>query len=147
MATYTEKTAPRVWKKREKNVNKNADISSRAAAIEMRKTAKRLAPRRTGETVRGIRFKKKKDKRYEVTSKVIPKGRSRFMQNFWANQSEPWLAARMFWNENQPTIYSDGSHRTTGTPGFFNAATAITRQKFIKISRRNNLRALRSVTG
>ena len=100
----------------------------------MNKKARQFAPRKTGETMRGIRRKKIKTNTYSVQSYVRPKGSSGFMQNFWANRTPPHHRPSMSWNRNRPTVYGDGSHRTTGIPMFFSVATKLTQSRFKKLS-------------
>ena len=77
--------------------------------------SKNRAPRKTGETIESIRGKKITDGQYRVKSLV----KGTFKQNLWTNGTEPYDRPRMFWNNYRPTRYGDGSHRTTGMPGWW----------------------------
>lgn len=133
----------RVWQRRANEVVKAGDRSSLGASIFMMNTAKRLAPRLTGETIKGISKHKLKSGRYIVQSKVSPKGSSQFRQNLWANRSSPWAAPRMVWNQKRPTRYGDGSHRISGTPRFFHFAAEKTRRRFNRLAKVEVKKALR----
>lgn len=127
---------------RGKLIKKAEKNSEKESSKFMMATARRLAPSRTGETIRGIRRRKVKDG-YNVTSRVRPKGRTGFRQNLWTNRSVPHDRPSMWWNGGRPTLYGDGSHRTTGNPGWWNIAVVKTRRKFLKATLANTRNALR----
>jgi len=136
-------------KQYQKLMSKRADALRRAgiktgsaAATFMQSTAIKLAPSSSGETVRGIR-KTRRGRKYFVTSKVIPKGRRRFMQNMWANRTVPHRSVLVRWGAGRKVVYGDGSHNTTGTPRFFHFATLRSRKKFRDLGRRNTRAAMR----
>lgn len=109
--------------------------SPKKAAKYMEHTAKMLAPRYTGETIRGIRARKLGKTLWTVESRVVPKGQKGFMQNLWTNQTYPHRRPMMYWNKGKPTLYGDGSHNITGLPRWFHFSTLRTRDKFRKITR------------
>lgn len=126
-------------RKQIKGIKKAGVKTGLQAANLLIKIAKFLAPRKTGATIRGIR-KRKSREGWTVESWVS----GRFKQNLWVNQTSPFGAPLMVWNNRKPTIYGDGTHRTTGTPRFFHLATMRTRKKYIKLARANTLKALRA---
>lgn len=132
-----------VWMKRIKELKKAGIRTSQEAANLTKAIAKRLAPKKTGETIRGIKVRKRK-KDYIVESWVRPKGRTGFRQNFWTNQTAPHRRPKMYWNKGKQTLYGDGSHRTTGTPRWFHFATLRAREKFPKIAQARTRAALRA---
>ena len=146
MAVYSLKQYRKVLNKRIKAIERNAILTEKQAAKLMVNRSRQLAPRHTGETIRGIRRRKIKAKdgsAYQVESRVQGKGVSGFRQNMWTNRTQPHHRPRMWWNNNRPTIYGDGSHRTTGTPGWWNIATNIVVVKFPKMAITNTRKALR----
>ena len=148
MATFRSvKEYQAVMAKRAKRLRKESIKTASKTASLMQAEAIRLAPRKTGETIRGITKKKKKEANYIVMSDVTPKGQSRFKQNLWANQTAPHRSVRMWWGGGRKVIYGDGSHRTTGTPRFFHFATLRTKPKFSKLARKNIRNALRVKVG
>jgi len=138
MDTFNIHQYHRVWGKRARNLRKASVKTTSQAARLLVAEAKRRAPRKTGDTIRGIRSRKTKNG--HVVESWVP---GRFKQNLWANRSPPFGAPRMVWNNRKPTVYGDGSHHTTGTPGFFTVATNVVRKRFPKIANRNTRKALR----
>lgn len=139
MGTYQLKDyARRVFPKRIKKLGK-MNSTVRAGNFMIR-NAIALAARKTGATINGIRGRPDGKNRFLVTSFV----HGFFKQNLWANQTPPFLDPKMFWNQNKPTVYGDGSHRTTGTPGFFNVAGVRTRKKFKDVSVKEFRKIMRS---
>lgn len=132
----------RLMEKRANNLVKAGNRSSLTAASFMVAQAKRMAPRSTGETMRGIRKRKRAKGKWAVESTVSPKGSKGFRQNLWANQTSPHASPRMKWNKSRPTRYGVG-HRTSGVPGFFNKAAVRTRRQFNRLVRKNTINALR----
>jgi len=118
--------------------------SPHKAAKYMELTAKQLAPRYTGETINGIRARRTNKVNWKVESTVLPKGKTGFRQNLWANQTAPFRSPRMYWNKNKPTLYGNGSHNISGLPRFFHFATLRTREKFLKITRESVENILRA---
>jgi len=111
-------------------------------AAELLKTeAKRLAPRDSGDTINGIR-KRRRQSTVTVESWVP----GDFKQNLWTNGTSPHRRPLMKWNKSNPTLYGDGSHEISGTPRWFHFATLRTRSYFKKIARKNTLKALRVST-
>jgi hypothetical protein len=108
----------------------------RQAAKFLKLKAKQLAPRKTGETIRGIRARKGGNEKtsWRVESVVTPKGNQSFMQNFWANRTPPHHEPRMRWNQGRPTVYGDGSHRNTGVPRFFDVAGNLTQKRYFDLT-------------
>jgi len=102
---------------------------SRAATF-MKRFARKNAAHDSGETRQGIIKEKKKRGSYWVISDVTPKGSTGFKQNQWQDRRRPHRSVRMFWNRNKKTVYGDGTHRTTGTPGFFTLTAKVGRKKF-----------------
>ena len=125
-------------KAKAESLRKMAVKSSHDAAVYMIRQARSRAPVHTGETIRGIR-KRKKGKGYIVVSRV---GGS-FKHNLWANQTKPFRTVNMRWGQGRGVVYGDGSHRTTGTPRFFHIATNMTKRKFHELVRTNTGKALR----
>lgn len=112
---------------------KNSKGVSRTAKFMLREAIKR-APRRTGETIKGLQAKKVRDNEWQVVSSVRPKGTTGFRQNMWTNRSPPYDRPRMYWNKNRMTMYGDGSHRITGTPGWFTISALLTARRFPKFT-------------
>jgi len=143
MATFTSiKEYRKTLAARERAIRKGTDRSKRQTAKLIVTTAKKLAPYKTGETIRGIRARKRKDTMI-VESVVSPKGTTGFMQNMWSNRTAPHRSVKMWWNGYKKTVYGDGSHRTTGTPRWFHFAVLRSRPKFFKYTVANHRRALR----
>lgn len=122
------------------------------AATYIQAVAVTLAPIDTGETVSNITKNKVGTGHYQVISQVRPKGRTGFMQNFWANRTPPFRAVRMIgWPRNRgkkegdvsPTVYGDQTHLITGMPGFFYRASHLGQKRFRDLAISNVQRALR----
>lgn len=143
MATYTMDSYQKVWAQRAKAIKRNANKSAFQAARYMMAQAQSMTPRKTGATRAGIRKRKSGNAKYMVTS-TVP---GPFKQNMWANQTAPFRTIHPWWNNGKPTVYGDGSHRITGKPRFFHFATLRTKEKFPKITRANNLKALQVTIG
>ena len=140
MATYKDLKSYRAGLRRKINaIKKGADRSIKTASKYQVMQAKRLAPRDTGATIRGIRRRKNK-KGWAVESWVS----GVFKQNMWANQTSPFAAPLMRWNNRKPTIYGDGTHHITGEPRFFDIATKLTRKVFFKTAVAHTRKALRT---
>src|SRR3990167_6928275 len=138
MGTYRSiKEYQEVMRKRADKLRKIHTNGPSNAATFIQATAIKLAPRHTGETILGIRKYRVKKGHYAIESSVAPKGKSGFMQNFWANQSVPFRSVRMRWNRFKPTLYGRGPAVWTGTPRFFHLAALRGRGKFrdLKIGR------------
>lgn len=147
MATYTLNQYHKVWKARAKRIKTAGIKSSSEAGNFMIASAKGMVPRYTHETLQGIGKEKTKDG-YDVVSRVPAKGKTGFRQNLWTNQNVPYRTPHMYWNTDKdgnplPTLYGDGSHKTSGTPQWFHLATVRTKDEFPKIVRRNTTKALR----
>lgn len=110
----------------------------RRAANLVITNAKKLAPVRTGETIRNFRAVKLKNRGYSVQNRV----QGPFKQNLWANQSSPFKAPAMRWNNGQPTKYGSGPANYTGTPRFFDRAVNQIRKRYGDIIRRSTERSL-----
>lgn len=138
-------------------MRKQAVKSASEAADYMVVQAKGMAPRKSGETIRGIR-KRPRKKGYVVES-TVP---GRFKQNLFANQTAPfrtinypkgaWIGPSKSYTGRWNMIAAPGTKAVygqspnwnwTGTPRFFHLATLRTRSKFLQITRRNTLKALR----
>jgi|TARA_Y100000310_G_scaffold103241_1_gene101522 hypothetical protein len=128
----------KVWALRAKKMRQAGIDSSGKASKLMIAEAKRLAPRKTGRLIKGIRRRKKKQG-WEVESWVS----GSFKYNFWINQQAPYRTVNMRWNEFKPTVYGDGTHRSTGTPRFFHFATLKARKDYLKLSKINTRKALK----
>lgn len=126
------------WRARVKQLKKDKVKSEAKAAKLMVAQSKSMAPRKTGATLKGIKARKKKES-FDVESWVA----GQFKQNMWTNQTAPFRSPNMNWNERQPTVYGDGSHRTTGTPRWFHFAILRTRKEFPRFMRKNTLKTLR----
>jgi len=129
-------------KKRANLIKKAGDKSLDASTRFMVNTAKRLAPKNTGQTIRGIRRRKNKKDEWYVESWVP--GKKGFKQNMWANKTDPFKQPKMWWNSGKPTRYGDGTHKTTGTPGFFSVAAGQTTKHFRKMTIKNTRKALKA---
>lgn len=130
MAKYTLKQAPKIWKKRERDIPVKSMQAAAKASRAFQRTTKRLAPRKTGETRNSI-VRKKIKTGWQVTSFVV----GSFKQNLWANRSAGTRQSpnpRMVWNKRRPTFYGDGSHVITGTPGFWGLGAQKTRRMFMR---------------
>lgn len=141
MATVRSvKEYQRLMKKRSNMLRKQNIKTASKTATFMQATAIKLAPRYTGQTIRGIKKKKTgKGANYAVES-FVP---GTFKQNLWANQTAPFRTIRPFWNQRRPTVYGDGTHFSSGTPRFFHFATLRARKKFQKLGRQNTRKALK----
>lgn len=91
---------------------------------------KSKAPHRTGETKSGIKWNLINSTRSRIVSEVSGKGSTGFRQNMWANRTPPHNQPKMFWNNKKPTVYGDGSHVTSGLPGFFDITVFRNKNKF-----------------
>jgi len=145
MATFDLKAYKKKMARLVREIEKGGVKSSRDAANLMEATAKQRAPRRTGETIAGIKAHHKQ-KYSEVISKVSPKPSTSgpFYQNLWADQHPTHLAKRMFWTKPKPfqkVVYGQG-HQVTGEPGFFQKSIFLVRQDFLRTTRKNLLKAL-----
>lgn len=139
MPTFRSISAYRAeWRKRYKSLRRAKDKSELTTAKLVQSTAKVLAPVYTGATVEGIRVRKSPSG-YTVESWVP----GIFKQNMWANRTPPFDRPTMRWNKHKPTLYGDGSHRTSGTPRFFDIAVNQHKKSFRRIVRENTSKALR----
>ena len=148
MTTYrTVEEAQAAYRAKGRELRKTCPKTSLQAAVYMIAQAQALAPRHTGETQSGIR-KRKVGQNYIVESRVNPKGKTGFMQNFWANQTAPYRTIHPRWArpKGSPVVYGDGSHHISGTPRFFHLATLRTRAKYVQLARANTQKALRVTT-
>ena len=94
---------------------------------------KSKAPYGTGETKSGIRWNLINSNKSRIVSQVSGKGSTGFRQNMWANRTPPHDSPQMRWNKPLPTVYGDGSHVTSGVPGFFDVTVFQNRTKFFKM--------------
>ena len=142
--------------KRLKELKKVQKTTPLVGAKIMQTTAKKLAPRKTGETIRGIRRRKAKNG-WTVESWVP----GRFKQNLFANQTAPFRTVRYpkgawapprggkGWTMIAPpgtvAVYgqSPGSWRWSGTPRFWHIASLRMKGKYRKLARKNTQKALR----
>lgn len=131
-----------VLNKRKNRLKREGVRTSNQAAELIKTIAKRLAPRKSGETIRGIRKRKRGNK--WIVESWVP---GSFKQNLWANRTVPFNRPKVIWNQRRPTRYGDGSHITTGTPGFFNIAVKQVRKKFGRLARKNTQKALKVSVG
>lgn len=125
-----------------KKLKKAGIKSQKQAARFMSLTAKKLAPKRTGGIVSGIRVVNRKKH-----SKVISKVFKTFPYNLWVNESSPYKKIRLM-----PRFRPRGMKKRiqfyyrevakTGTPKFFTIAAMRTRPKFKKITFDNVHKAL-----
>jgi len=107
-------------------------------------TAKRLAPRAAydspntvpGELINGIRSQKISSKHYRVISSVAPRGGG-FLHNFWVNMTAPYDKPKMRWNRYSPTRYGTGPANYTGTPGYFDKAFKVVRDRAARTAIKN----------
>lgn len=155
MATFNSITKYRkVWKNRIKELRKQKNLSEKDASEFMVKTARSLAPRKTGATIKGIRMRKGKNS-WTVESWVP----GLFKQNLFANQTAPYRTLHFekpnrFYTSPQTVVYGSGavspsgnSIMWTGLPRFFHFATLRTREKFKDIVKKNTNKALRVSIG
>lgn len=155
MGTYTPDQYQKLWKARAKAIVKAGNKASASAAHYMEASARAHAPQKTGALRAGIHARKD-GKSWRVTS-TVPGG---FKYNFWIDQRAPYRTLHMWWNHGTgvrfagrkglvtsvrgaPTVYGDGSHRTTGTPGFFRYAARRTSERFKKVAVQEVRKALR----
>jgi len=148
MGTYTSLEQYRKRLDRlSKDLKKVARDSPRDFAKLMVNRQKRAAPRKTGETIRGIKKRMlrsgKQDTNYVVESIVTGKGRTGFRQNMWTNKAKPYHKPRMYWNDYRPTPYGNGTHIPTAVPGWWNITNAKYKKDLMKITRRKTQKALR----
>jgi hypothetical protein len=156
MGTYTVKQYQKVWRAKARAIEKAGIKSVKDAATFMVYTARGMAPKKSGATLRGIVARPMGTYKTAVRSYV----NSTFKQNLWANQTAPFRTIHPWWNHGTsiriagtkgivtsvagaPTVYGDGSHKVTGKPRFFHFATLDTRDNYLKIARKNTQKALR----
>lgn len=157
MATFTSIQQYRqVMDSRMKAMRKNGIKSASQAASYMMTYAKKLAPRHSGDTIRGISKRPRKEG-YVVVSEVP----GRFKQNLFANQTSPYRTlhfrakgGKNYYAPNQTVVYGGAALsrggkqiKWTGTPRFFHLATLRTRKYFRKVAVMNNRRALQTGFG
>ena len=125
-------------------LKKSGSLTTLQGAKLMQRTAKKLAPKKTGETMRGIRRRKNK-LGWTVESLV----RGRFKQNLFANQTAPFRTLRFikpnkFFASPQTVVYGQSATTPggksvvwTGKPRFWHFASLRTRKFVKKISIKN----------
>lgn len=134
MATYTPDAYQKLWRRRAVQLKKAAKKSSRDAAMFMTRTARGMAPSKSGNLRLGISEPISiGNNAYEVMS-TVP---GDFPYNLWVNQNAPYRSIEMKWNGFHPTVYGDGTHRQTGTARYWHFATLRTYNLFGKITRKN----------
>lgn len=109
-----------------------------AKIVQLR--AKKNAPRLTGDTIKNIRTRKKKDGIYEVESWVP----GPFKQNKWANMDEGYEAPPMRWNGYKPTPYKGAKAKWTGKARFFDKAVESIQRSYPKAILRKTRKAIRA---
>jgi len=151
MATVRLRDAPKLWSRRERRLKREQKVTPLRAAKRMQSIAKKLAPRGTGETIRGIRRRKVKNG-WVVESLV----RGRFKQNLFANRTAPFRTLRFvknnrFFRSPQSVVYGRGGVssggnpiRWTGTPRFWHFASLRMRKKYGRQALKNTRKALRT---
>lgn len=153
MGTYTLQGYRKELSNKIKRLRKSGDKSSFTASKYMVAQAKRLAPRKTGQTISGIRKRKRKSGQWTVESWVP----GTFKQNMFANQTAPYRtlnyseqSIQPFYAIPQKVVYGKGAIspsgnqiRWTGTPRFFHFAWLRTRDYFRKVTNVNTKKALR----
>jgi len=155
MATFTSIKEYRNTMMKRFNKMKNMESPMKAAKIMVTK-AKRYAPIKTGETIRGIRARKnKKSKSGQgaiVESIVSSKGKTGFRQNMWANRTPPHDKPRMWWNGYEPVVYGNLTKTAwgnpinwSGRPQFFHIASMEIAKKFLHLVVKELNRIYRSV--
>jgi hypothetical protein len=127
-----------MWRQRAKELKRQGIKTTRDVADYLIRSAKGMAPRKTGATRQGLRVKPRA--KGHVAESWVP---GRFKQNLWANQTAPFRTIHPWWNQGKATRYGDGSHKTTGQPQFFHLATLRARTYNSKIARQNTQKALR----
>lgn len=158
MATYTPDQYQRKMRAMAKELTKAARKSAHDAAMFMVRTAKGMAPIKSGALREGIRSDPVTGSEYEVSCTVPDE----FPYPFWVNRTAPyrtlhfgakggWIPAHKSFSgrsvrvfpPNSNIVYGDGSHRNTGTPRFWYLATLRTYDLFGRITRLNVQKALR----
>ena len=143
MGTYTLKEYSKSVLPRRQRKLKNMKSVQKAGNFMVRR-AITLAPKKTGATISGIRGRPNGKNKYIVES-IVP---GPFYQNLWTNRtpgSRQSVAPKMWWNQDKPTVYGDGSHRITArTPGWFDVAVQFTRKKFKDITVKELHKIMRS---
>jgi len=155
MATIKLKNAGKMWTARIRALRKVKKATPLQAAKLMQAHAKRNAPRKTGETIRGIKRRKAKNG-WVVESHV----RGRFKQNLFANQTAPYRTLRFKKSSKQPffatpqtvvygrsaTTPSGKSVRWTGKARFWHFAALRTKKVYRQQATKNTRKALRVTT-
>ncbi len=151
MVTIPLKKAPQLWKKRMRKLQQVQRKTPREASKLMQRIAKRLAPRKTGETIRGI-IRRQIKNGWSVQSWVG----GQFKQNLFANRTAPFRTIRYtqknpFFAVPQTVVYgrsakspSGNPIRWTGKPRFWHFASLRTRKHYKKQARKNTRKALRT---
>ena len=149
MATFTPDQYQRVWKNRIRSLRRVAKNSSEDAGRLMVASAKSMAPMgrphpkfpkyTPGNLRKGIRWTRTKKGEVQVVSRVPGK----FKYQFWVDNREPHETVKMVWNGRSATRYGDGSHHTTGMPGYWTKSTAKTRAFLLRSVKKNTKKSLR----
>jgi len=133
MATYTLDQYQKVWRARARELKRASNRSASTAAMFMRNTARGFAPMKSGRLRQGIIATPLKDQEWQVSSGVS----FSFPYHLWVNKTPPYKSPKMWWNGFHPTVYGDGTHRITGTPGYWTQAKIQTTRFFGNIAREN----------
>jgi len=126
---------------------KKKEDAVRDAANFMRNIAIKLAPKKTGALISGIRARKKGKGRYIVES-IVHKN---FPYNLWVNREERLKRIRLVWAKDRKKHLYGGKVITksgnvavwTGTPKFWDISVKRTRRKFKKLVIRDMRKAIK----
>lgn len=149
MATFTSiKVYRRVMQKRVNAVIKGGDRSSMTVAKLVVLHAKRLAPRKSGRLIGGIRKRKRKNGHWTAESWVP----GQFKYNKWVNQTTGFRTL-VYKRPNQrfglkvgdSIVYGrrPATWQWTGMPRYWDISVNKVRRQFGRITRKNTLKALR----
>jgi len=140
MAKYTPDQYQLRLRRLARDIKRGGSRTAEASAKYMESTAKGVAPRKKGDLREGIVARPKgKGARWEVTSSV----KGPFPYQFWVNNQAPYRTLGMVWNQRRGTVYGDGSHTVTGTPGYWSYAFRRTALFAKRVGRKNMQKALR----
>lgn len=157
MGTYTPDQYQQEWRRRAVELKRQGLKTTQQVAQFLIRSAKGMAPKKTGATRAGLRVRPKKDG--HIAESYVP---GEFKQNMFANQTAPyrtvdyprgaWLPPNKSYTGKWLMIAPPGTKavygqspnwKWTGTPRFFHLATVRASQYNSKIARRNTQKALR----
>lgn len=116
-----------------KRIEKRAEMNPLQASSYATLQLKRMAPRKSGKLMAGIRKFKKRRGRWVVVSVVPKKGMTHGAYNLWVNGNIPTMRLPITkdFSKGAPRVartYASTNH--TGTPGYFNIAAKMTAKRY-----------------